>query len=98
VFPFSCRSRCSFVGDALHRKDAASSTSLSPLESAIVKTAEGMHVMRDAAFYNKARYERHTETINSTNARILFWSAGQSWEWCIAAAKRHARPNKQLDV
>lgn len=65
----------SYVGDALHRKDAASSTSLSPLESAIVKTAEGMHVMRDAAFYNKARYERHAETVNSTNARILFWTA-----------------------
>lgn len=64
-----------YVGDALHRKDAASQQSLTPLESAVVKTAEGLHAMRDSVHYIKGREERHAQTVDSTNARVIFWSA-----------------------
>ena len=64
-----------YVGDALHRKDAASAQSLTPLESAVVKTAEGLHGMRDSVHYIKLREERHAQTVDSTNARVIFWNA-----------------------
>lgn len=64
-----------YVGDALHRRDAASTQSLSPLESAIVKTSEGMYAMKDSISYIKRREERHAETVDSTNGRVIFWSS-----------------------
>lgn len=63
-----------YVGDALHKKDAASAKSLTPLESAIVKTAEGMYGMKDAIQYIKLREERHAQTVDSTNGRVIFWN------------------------
>lgn len=63
-----------YVGDALHKHDAASSSSLSPLELSVVKTSEGLNALRDAVYYSKLREERHAETVNSTNTRVLFWS------------------------
>lgn len=51
-----------YVGDALHKRDAANAQSLSPLEQAVVKTSEGMHAMRDNIGYLKAREERHAQS------------------------------------
>ena len=64
-----------YVGDALHKRDAASAKSLTPLETAIVKTAEGMNGIRDSISYSKLREERHAKTVDSTNARVILWSS-----------------------
>lgn len=64
-----------YVGDALHKRDAADAKALTPLEQAVVKTSEGMQSIRDTITYMKLREERHSKTIDSTNARVIFWNS-----------------------
>jgi hypothetical protein len=60
-----------FVGAALHRRDAASAAALTPLESGVVSTSEGVHAMGKALRYAKAREDRHAQTVDSTNGRVV---------------------------
>jgi len=60
-----------FVGAALHRRDAASAAALTPLETAVVSTSEGVHAISKAIRYAKSREERHSKTVQSTNGRVL---------------------------
>jgi hypothetical protein len=60
-----------YVGDALHRKDAASAAALTPLENAVVQTAEGLHAISSAIKYAKGREERHSKTVESTGGRVV---------------------------
>jgi hypothetical protein len=53
--------------------DAVSAKSLTPLESSIVKTAEGMYALKDSISYIKLREERHAQTVDSRNARVILW-------------------------
>jgi hypothetical protein len=64
-----------YVGDALHKKDAADAKALTPLEQAVVKTSEGMQSIRDTIQYLKLREERHAKTVDSTNSRVIFWNS-----------------------
>jgi len=64
-----------YVGDQLHKHDAAKEGALSPLELAVVSTSEGMNAMRDAIYYAKMREQRHAETVDSTNTRVILWNA-----------------------
>ena len=63
-----------YVGNALAHRDAASANALSPVETAVVSTSDGIRAIRNAIHYAQSRVDRHAYTIESTNGRVLFCS------------------------
>jgi len=64
----------SYTGHSLLSLDAAKTEHLTPLEQAIISTSENLNNLHDTQIYLKYRDNRHAETVESTNSRVVWWS------------------------
>lgn len=63
-----------YTGASLLSVDAAKSEHLTPLEQSIVTTSEGLLGIHDSQVFLKYREIRHSQTLESTNSRVMWWS------------------------
>ena len=69
-----------YSGGALVHADAARAEHLTPLETAIAVTSEGLYNVHDTAVYLKYREIRHSATVESSQSRLMWWSIAE----CVA--------------
>jgi len=63
-----------YTGHSLLSLDAAKAEHLTPLEQAVISTSENLNNIHDTQVYLKFRDSRHSETVMSTNSRVVWWS------------------------
>ena len=63
-----------YTGHSLLPLDAAKQSALSPLESEVMGVSERVYSVHDVAVYLKYREVRHTQTLESTKSRVLWFS------------------------
>lgn len=66
-----------YVGATLQKKDAAKSKHFSPLETNVLKLAQGIRDVSDWTSHMKSRERVHHQTVESTNFRVLIWRIAQ---------------------
>jgi len=63
-----------YTGRSLLPLDAAKQSALSPLESEVMGVSEKVYSVHDVAVYLKFREVRHTQTLESTKSRVMWFS------------------------
>ena len=63
-----------YTGHSLLPLDAAKQSALSPLESEVMGVSEKVFGVHDVAVYLKFREVRHTQTLESTKSRVMWFS------------------------